>query len=62
MQMEGSKEWDRLGMKPKEYLVYFNSGMSLARWKALNRGRRGQILDSRRSWCGEWSIQWQILW
>ena len=44
MQMEGSKEWDRLGMKPKEYLVYFNSGMSLARWKALNRGRRGQIL------------------
>ena len=44
MQMEGSKEWDRLGMKPKEYLVYFNSGMSLARWKALNRGRRGQLL------------------
>jgi hypothetical protein len=44
MQMEGSKEWDRLGMKPKEYLVYFNSGMSLARWKALNRGRKGQIL------------------
>jgi hypothetical protein len=44
MQMEGSKEWDRLGMKPKEYLVYFNSGMSLARWKALNRGRKGQVL------------------
>ncbi len=44
MQMEGSKEWDRLGMKPKEYLVYFNSGMSLARWKALNKGRRGQVL------------------
>ena len=44
MQMEGSKEWDRLGMKPKEYLVYFNSGMSLARWKTLNRGRRGQVL------------------
>jgi len=44
MQMEGSKEWDRLGMKPKEYLVYFNSGMSLARWKALNKGRRGQLL------------------
>ena len=44
MQMEGSKEWDRLGMKPKEYLAYFNSGMSLGRWKALNRGRRGQII------------------
>ncbi len=44
MQMEGSKEWDRLGMKPKEYMVYFNSGMSLSRWKALNRGRKGQIL------------------
>lgn len=44
MMMEGSKEWDRLGMKPKEYLKYYNSGMSLARWKALNRGRKGQVL------------------
>lgn len=44
MAMEGSKEWDRLGMKPYEYMRYFNSGMSLSRWKALSRGRKGQVL------------------
>ena len=44
MMMEGSKEWDRLGMKPKEYMAYYNSGMSLGRWKDLNRGRKGQVL------------------
>lgn len=44
MEMEGSKEWDRLGMKPKEYMNYFNSGMSLARWKDLTNGRKEQVL------------------
>lgn len=44
MMMEGSKEWDRLGMKPKEYMAYYNSGMSLGRWRDLNRGRKGQVL------------------
>jgi hypothetical protein len=44
MAIEGSKEWDRLGMRPYEYMRYFNSGMSLARWKALSRGRKGQLL------------------
>jgi len=44
MSMEGSKEWDRLGMGPREYMRYFNSGMSLARWRKLSNGRKGEIL------------------
>ena len=44
MQVEGSKEWDRLDMKPKEYMNYFNSGMSLARWNDLRSGRKGQLI------------------
>ena len=42
--IEGSKEWDRLGMTPREYMRYFNSGMSLSAWKALSNGRKGQVL------------------
>jgi hypothetical protein len=44
MAMEGSKEWDRLGMSPREYMRYFNSGMSLGRWKQLSNGRKGQLI------------------
>lgn len=44
MEEEGVKPWERLGMKPREYLRYKNSGASLSRWRQLALGRQGQVL------------------
>ena len=44
MEEEGSKEWNRLDMKPMEYLKYYNSGVSLPEWKRRAKGRRGTIV------------------
>lgn len=44
METDGAKPWDRVGMKPQEYLRYRNSGMSLYEWRQRQVGRKGQII------------------
>jgi len=45
-QMEGDSvsPWERLGMGPREYLRYKNSGMSLLTWRERSAGHKGQVL------------------
>ena len=44
MEEEGSKEWDRMNLKPMEYLKFYNSGTSIREWRDLARGRKGSII------------------
>ncbi len=44
MEGEGTKPWERLGMKPAEYLRYKNSGLQLFEWRQRAVGRQGQLL------------------
>lgn len=44
MQGEGLKPWERLDMRPGDYLRYKNSGFSLVEWRRRAVGRAGQIL------------------
>lgn len=44
MEGEGTKPWERLDMKPAEYLRYKNSGLELFEWRARAIGRKGQLL------------------
>ena len=44
MEGEGTKPWERLEMKPGEYLRYKNSGMELFEWRERALGRKGQLL------------------
>jgi hypothetical protein len=44
MEGEGTKPWERLGMKPTEYLRYKNSGLQLFEWRQRALGRHGQLL------------------
>lgn len=44
MEGEGTKPWERLGMKPEEYLRYKNAGLSLYEWRKKAIGRKGQLL------------------
>ncbi len=44
MESEGTKPWERLGMKPREYMRYRNSGLELRDWRERAAGRRGQII------------------
>jgi len=44
MEGEGTKPWERLEMKPGEYLRYKNSGMQLFEWRERAIGRKGQLL------------------
>ena len=41
---EGTKPWERLGMSPREYLRYQNSGKPLFEWRELSAGRQGQLI------------------
>ncbi len=43
-QEEGLTEWERLGMTEGSYTAYRNSGLDLESWRALTRGRAGQVL------------------
>ncbi len=44
MEGEGTKPWERLDMKPAEYLRYKNSGLELFQWRERAIGRQGQLL------------------
>lgn len=44
MESEGSKPWERLGMRVNEYVKYRNSGLNLQEWRDLTAGRRGQLI------------------
>ncbi|MDP2305163.1 MAG: hypothetical protein Q8P18_03970 [Pseudomonadota bacterium] len=44
MEGEGTKPWERLDMKPAEYLRYKNSGLELFQWRERAVGRKGQLL------------------
>lgn len=44
MEEEGVKPWERLDMKPREYLRYKNSSLSLRDWRQRALGRQGQLL------------------
>ncbi len=44
MEGEGTKPWERLDMKPAEYLRYKNSGLELFQWRERAIGRKGQLL------------------
>jgi hypothetical protein len=41
---EEAPPWERLGMSESTYVRYRNSGMSLARWRELSRGRSARVL------------------
>ena len=41
---EGIKPWERLGLTPKSYLRYRNSGQDLLVWRTRASGRRAQVL------------------
>lgn len=43
MEEEGSKEWERLDMSAMEYMRYYNSGMDLADWRELAKGKQGAL-------------------
>ncbi|NOY24875.1 MAG: hypothetical protein GXP62_03295 [Oligoflexia bacterium] len=44
MDQEGVKPWERLDMKPREYLRYKNSSLSLRDWRQRAMGRQGQLI------------------
>lgn len=44
LEREGSKPWERVGMSPREYLRYQNSGFNLPEWRARAAGRQGQLV------------------
>lgn len=44
MESEGTKPWERMDMKPREYMRYRNSGMDLAEWRQRAMGRQGQLI------------------
>lgn len=44
MEGEGTKPWERLDMKPAEYLRYKNAGLELFQWRERAIGRQGQLL------------------
>ena len=41
---EGTKEWDKFSMGPKEFMEFMNSDIPLLRWRELKRGRSGMLL------------------
>lgn len=44
MEEEGRKPWERLGLTPRQYMRYKNSGLPLYTWKQLAAGRKGQLV------------------
>ncbi len=44
MEREGIKPWERVGLKPDEYLRWKNSGQDLESWKARHDGRKQKLI------------------
>ena len=44
MEREGVKPWERVGLKPDEYLRWKNSGEDLETWKARHDGRKQKLI------------------
>lgn len=52
-EMEGSKEWERLGMSSVQWLHYKNSGLTLVEWRRRAAGRAGQLVLHGAGWFGD---------
>ena len=40
----GNEPWAELGMSPKEYVRWWNSGWDVGSWRQMQLGRKGQVL------------------